>query len=570
MLQLKKLYSEPAAFDPVEFTSGLNVILGERSLKSDKNNGVGKSLSIEFINFALLKRKSESRVSKIPKSVFPDDTMVCLDFRIGDVDYTIRRSIKESEQPRIASQGSTTTFAKADDALKFLGTKLFASQEGKHPSLRQLLGPLIRDEGSEFKSLVACFDTRLRVPDDYTPHLYLFGVELDLYRAVRNIFAEIDAVAEESKRVRDSVKLLTKKDIEDARSDLNALSDEVAKINRSIEKLENTAGYDLVRDQILEIEKDIEELRRRRNILNRKLVKLRPISSEYHLDNDEVGAFYDQMKAGLGEMIVRELTEVIGFKNKIEEFQNHLLNERSSTLQAEVADVTKTIDGLDERYREYLSVIDRDGSLKNLKQTYAAAQKLADELGQLKSFLGRYDKLTLDRQKLKIEKDTKLLELNEDILEKNLTIKSFEETVLAAHEFIQGNRKASFELRTTPRKQIVDLHMRIDDDGSHSVDREKVFIYDICLLLNEHTRRRHPGLLIHDNIFEVDEDTLLRSLAFVVANTASSKDQYIVTLNADRLATAEGQAWFETLEDCVVARYTKANKFLKQDYQELK
>jgi uncharacterized protein YydD (DUF2326 family) len=570
MLQLKKLYSEPAAFDSVEFSAGLNVVLGERSAKSDKNNGVGKSLSIEFINFALLKRKSESRVNKIPKSVFPDDTMVCLDFRIGDVDYTIRRSIKDAEHPTITSEGSTTAFSKTDDALRHLGTKLFRNQEGKHPSVRQLLGPLIRDEGSEFKSLVSCFDTRLRVPDDYTPHLYLFGVELDLYRAVRNILAEIDAVAEESKRVRDSVKLLTKKDIEDARSDLNALSDEVAKINRSIETLENTAGYDLVRDQILEIEREIEELRRRRNILNRKLIKLRPISSEYHLDNEEVGAFYDQMKAGLGAMIVRELTEVIGFKNKIEEFQNHLLNERSSTLQAEVADIAKTIDGLDERYREYLSVIDRDGSLKNLKQTYAAAQKLADELGQLKSFLGRYDKLTRDRQKLKIEKDTKLLELNEDILEQNQTIKSFEETVLAAHEFIQGNRKASFELRTTPRKQIVDLHMRIDDDGSHSVDREKVFIYDICLLLNEHTRRRHPGLLIHDNIFEVDEDTLLRSLAFVVAATASSKDQYIVTLNADRLATAEGQTWFETLESCVVARYTKANKFLKQDYQELK
>jgi uncharacterized protein YydD (DUF2326 family) len=570
MLQLKKLYSEPAAFDPVEFSAGLNVVLGERSVKSDKNNGVGKSLSIEFINFALLKRKSESRVNKIPKSVFPETTVVCLDFKIGDVECTIRRSIKESEHPTITSEGSTTTFSKTDDALKYLGTKLFGNQEGKHPSVRQLLGPLIRDEGSEFKSLVSCFDTRLRVPDDYTPHLYLFGVELDLYRDVRNILAGIDAVAEESKRVRDSVKLLTKKDIEDARSDLNALSDEVAKINRSIEKLENTAGYDVVRDQILKIEREVEELRRRRNILNRKLIKLRPISSEYHLDNDEVGAFYNQMKAGLGEMIVRELTEVIGFKNKIEEFQNHLLNERSSTLQSEVAEITKTIDGLDQRYREYLSVIDRDGSLKNLKQTYAAAQKLADELGQLKSFLSRYDKLVLDRKKLKIEKDTKLFELDEDIRERSHTIKSFEETVLGAHEFIQGNRKASFELRTTTKKQIVDLHMRIDDDGSHSVDREKVFIYDICLLLNEYTRRRHPGLLIHDNIFEVDEDTLLRSLAFVVAKTASSKDQYIVTLNADRLATAEGQAWFETLEDRVVARYTKTNKFLKQDYQEIK
>jgi uncharacterized protein YydD (DUF2326 family) len=61
--------------------------------------------------------------------------------------------------------------------------------------------------------------------------------------------------------------------------------------------------------------------------------------------------------------------------------------------------------------------------------------------------------------------------------------------------------------------------LRIDDDGSHSVEREKVFIYDIALLLNEYTKSRHPGLLVHDNIFDVDDDTLRKSLEFIPSSS---------------------------------------------------
>ena len=64
MIKLKKLYSEPSIFDPIEFESGINIILGERSESSNKTNGVGKSMSIEFINFCLLKKVSESRRKK--------------------------------------------------------------------------------------------------------------------------------------------------------------------------------------------------------------------------------------------------------------------------------------------------------------------------------------------------------------------------------------------------------------------------------------------------------------------------------------------------------------------------
>ncbi|MGL4806899.1 MAG: hypothetical protein ACRC26_11195, partial [Bacteroidales bacterium] len=66
MLIIKKLYSQPEIFDPITFESGFNLILGETTEGNIKTNGVGKSMAVEFINYALLKRHGDSRVSLIP------------------------------------------------------------------------------------------------------------------------------------------------------------------------------------------------------------------------------------------------------------------------------------------------------------------------------------------------------------------------------------------------------------------------------------------------------------------------------------------------------------------------
>ena len=52
---INKLYCEDEYFfDSITFHDGFNIILGEKSESSEKRNGVGKSIAIEFINFVLL------------------------------------------------------------------------------------------------------------------------------------------------------------------------------------------------------------------------------------------------------------------------------------------------------------------------------------------------------------------------------------------------------------------------------------------------------------------------------------------------------------------------------------
>jgi len=566
---IKRLYTDPPVIDPIVFEEGVNIILGESDATSSKNNGVGKSLCIEFVNFALLKRKSDSRVTRIPKAAFDPATFICIDFVMHGIPYTIRRSIAEAERPRITVADRETTFAKVEDATDFLAARLFRDERSKI-GFREILGPLIRDERSEFKSIVSCFDTKSRIPDNYAPHLMLLGIDVDIYRSIKGIQKELDDIGTEERRIKDSVQLVRQKDLDEARSDLNALEEEVDKIREGIDALENAAAYDRVKDEILEIEDLMGELRGRKEVLARRSARLAPIATEPSVDSAEIQDFYNQLRSGLGTSIVRDLDEVLSFKAKIEQFQRHLLAEKSAVVDVEIRTINKQLADLDRRYGRLVAVLDQEGQLRSLRQTYAAYQAKSDEYGQLKSFFDRYDQLLMDRQRKKMEIEGERLQLQASISVVAERVRSFEKTILAIHQFIQGNRKASFEVRTTAKKHIVEIVLRIDDDGSHSVEREKVFIYDIALLLNDFTRSRHPGLLIHDNVFDVDNDTLEKSLEYLLTRAPFEDDQqYILTLNVDRLEHCQDEVWYGELEQSVVASFTKSDRFLKSHYQEI-
>jgi uncharacterized protein YydD (DUF2326 family) len=435
------------------------------------------------------------------------------------------------------------------------------------------MGPLIRDERSEFKSIISCYDTGRRVADDYGPHLFFLGVDIEVYVKIRTLINEIDDLARNIKKIKEDVELLRQKDIDDARSDLNELESEVGEISRSIDSLENIAGYEFVKDDIIELEKVLDDLRSKKAVLRTKLLRTKPITEALRIDADEIAEFYEKMREGLGSQVRRELQEVQEFKKKIDDFQNDLINKRRSALEKDIRSIDEDIASLDAKYKEKLLVLDQQGGLKNLKQTYAAYQAKLDESGQLKAFISRYDELEHRKQVAKARKEQEMLALQSAIQESSEVIRSLQETILGIHNFVQGNRRASLEVRTTSKKQVVEVVMRIDDDGSHSVEREKVFIYDISLLLNNDTSKRHPGFLIHDNIFDVDQDTLAKSLEFLVSEAEfTDGKQYILTLNADRLdAITADEDLLEKLQPAVRATYTKSadKRFLKKKYQEL-
>lgn len=574
-LRLLSLYSENNYFDEITFKSGINLILGEKvdemTIHGRKTNGVGKTLCVEFIKFCLLSSYSKSRMEKIPVEIFPLEENVCLKFILGKDEMLIKRNRKEENTPKIFRNGELIQFNKLDDAKKYMSELLYQDINGKAiPTFRALLSILMRDEESNFSDILKCHKFN---GIDLTPHLYLFSVSIELLKEYDNLYKSAEENSKILKNIKKELTIDNKKKISDIKSELNFLNDEVQKIEKAIDSFKNNEAFNSLEKEILKLEKEISYFRNTQKTLKYNLQKIQNLPKPEMIEDEEIKLLYNSFKEDLGNAIVKKLEEVVSFKNKIEEFQNMLINEKAEELRKELLTVSDKLEKLDEEYSEKIKILDKKGILKDLKTSLTIYENKKEELYNVKNLYDLYVKTNNVKLKLKSDKSNVIVKLNDEIENNKNIISSFNETISNVHEKIMGNKNCSFDINIIDKSSIknpVNICMRIDDDGSYSVNRTKVFIYDIGLLFNEKTQKKHPLFLVHDNIFDVDQDTLVQSLNYLYSQQNKGKEfQYILTLNRDKIEAEERKNKINfDVELYKVATFTKEKKFLKKDYQE--
>ena len=577
-IRLNRLYSENNVIEEIIFHDGVNIILGEKydnsSVKGRKTNGVGKSMSIEFLDFCFLNDYDKSRIVKIPKEVFPLEENVILEFDIGLEAVTIKRNRKQADKPIIIREGKTVSFDKIQDARDYLAGIIFSKLNGKKvPSFRNLFSILMRDERSEFTDIIKCHDLTKKIPDDLSAHLYLLGFSLETYKNTIETIKEIEAVSTVLTKEKKELTQNGKKKISDVRAELNALEDELQKLDDAIESFKTNESFDSMEADLIELEDLLDQLRKRQKALRYDYEKIRKMPKPEQIDDREIELVYNQFKSELGNAIVKSLNEVVGFKNKIEEFQRTLVNQKAKELEVQLKNISEQIRVLDDEYSEKLKIIDKKGVLKNLKVSLKIYEAKKEVTSHTKFLFEQYEKNEKKKRILNLQKTQQLMEIDDEIEQSKKNIDAFTDTILQIHEFIMGNKECSFSIQTIDkarRKTPVELILRIYDDGSHSVDRTKVFIYDMALLFNQYTRDRHPLFLVHDNIFDVDQDTLVQCLNYLYKQEEQYQDfQYILTLNRDKIESEEQRKLIKmSIDEHQVAVFTKEKKFLRRNYQE--
>ena len=577
-IRLNRLYSESNIFEEISFHDGVNIILGEKyddsSVKGRKTNGVGKSMSIEFLDFGFLNDYEKSRIAKIPKEVFPLEENVILDLDIGDEAITIKRNRKQADQPVIIREGRTVSFDTLQDAREYLTGLIFPKLNGKKvPSFRNLFSILMRDERSEFTDIIKCHDLTKKIPDDLSAHLFLLGFSLEAYKNTLETIKEIEAVNTVIAKDKKELTQEGKKKISDVKAELNALEDELQKLEDAIESFKTNETFDSMEADLIELEDLLDQLRKRQKALRYDYEKIRKMPKPEQIDDREIELVYNQFKSELGNAVVKSLNEVVGFKNKIEEFQRTLVNQKAKELESQLKSIAEQIRVLDDEYSEKLKVIDKKGVLKNLKVSLKIYEAKKDSISHTKFLFDQYEKNEKKKRMLNLQKTQQLMEIDSEIEQNKEIMDDFIDTILEIHESIMGNKECSFSLQTVDKarkKTPVELTLRIYDDGSHSVDRTKVFIYDMALLFNQYTRDRHPLFLVHDNIFDVDQDTLVQCLNYIYKQEEQYQDfQYILTLNRDKIENEEQRKLIQMdIDEHQVAVFTKEKKFLGRNYQE--
>jgi len=575
MIKINKLYSEPEIFTPISFDFGVNIIMGEKSEKTNKKIGVGKSICIEFINFCLLKRISDSRLNLIPKkNTDIIESQIKLDFDFNNKRVIISRSISNPEQVSIEIDNKQIYFEKLDDASEYLGNLYFENYSAKTTrlSFRNLLQSIIRDERSEFKDLIKCFDTNKSIPPDYSPHLFFLNVGLEKYKEIKKVN---DALKKKRAFFSETKKLITNNNeikIQDAKAHLNELESEVDKVNKAIENLKTNESFELVQEDLVKLEAKLAQLRTKQQAIKYEIKQIDSFPKPESINENEIQIIFNQFKKGLGNLVEKSLEDLKEFKNKIDGFRNSIVNDRLTSLRTELSELNSIVRKIDEEYSEKISLLDNGEVLKDLKTSINVFNEKNRELNNLRSLIQKYDESERDKKKIEADKAVLISDFEELLYKNEKTLKSFKESILNIHERIMGNREAHFEIKTTKNQSVVDFIMRTDDDGSHSTERMKVFIYDIALMLNEYTRTNHPGFLIHDNIFE-DDDSIEKSLNYLFEynNKTPNEFQYIVTLNSDLIESAlrNGKLLFK-VDDLKREAFTKDNRFLRIKYNETK
>ncbi|MBP2029065.1 uncharacterized protein YydD (DUF2326 family) [Acetoanaerobium pronyense] len=577
-IRINRLYSESNIFDEIIFHDGINLILGEKydnaTITGRKTNGVGKSMSIEFLDFCFLNDYKNSRINKIPESVVPMEENIILDLEIGHERITIKRNRKNESMPLLIRNGKSVTFDKLTDARNYLSELIFNKLNGKSvPSFRNILSILMRDERSEFIDILKCHELTKSIPIDLTAHLYMLGIEIESYQKTIKTIKEIENITKVITRNKNELTEGKTKKIADVQAELNSLDDELEKMELAIENFKSNEAYDSIEKDLLELEDNLDKLRKRQKVLRHEYDKIKRLPKPEEIDDVEIELVYNQFKSDLGSAIVKSLNEVVGFKNQVEEFQRMLINQKAYEVEAQLNEIADRIRILDDEYSEKLKIIDTKGVLQNLKVSLRIYQNKKDESAHTKYLFDEYENNTKQKKNLALRKSQEIMEID-DLLEKNKSnIKGFIATILDIHENIMGNKECSFSVQTINKARIkvpVDISMRIFDDGSRSVNRTKVFIYDMALLFNDHTRIRHPLFLVHDNIFDVDQDTLVQCLNYLKKQEEKYQEfQYILTLNRDKIENEEKAKLVKLdVNAKVVAAFTKKDKFLKKDYQE--
>jgi uncharacterized protein YydD (DUF2326 family) len=576
--RLHRLSSEPEAFDPIDFHPGVNLILGEQSkedhsTQGKKVNGVGKSLCVDFIHFALLRKISDTRLIKIPDGVLPEDLIVILEATVGDERLTIRRSVQDPNRPVIDTAKGSITYETLDEATDYLSHLLFQhDKHGGQVSFRQIMSLLMRDEASGFSDILNPFGGKADL--GVAPHLYLLGIDLTSYRSLQRTISDLGDQQKRLTKLQSSLEDGKTKKVGDIPAILNKEKKESEKIDAALDQLKADPAFEAVEEDLVGIERQLSTLRGERKSLTYQIDQIRSIPLPERIEEMDMEILYDRVKEGLGQLVSKSLREVQMFKEKLESFQRSLREKELHRLIEDRKTISRRVSELSDRHSNLVSQIDRKGALSELKSGLEVAVKRTDSYRRLEAQYHEYESLLNEVKGLKAERVRELETVRKELTETHRKVEqSMNRTLSSFHERIMGTSAASFRFEISESKTTktpLSFDCRILDDGSASINKDRTLLYDYSLLFDPVASLNHPGYLLHDNILEVDQDTVYQTLNFLSEQVAAGEDfQYVLTLNRDKISEAESLGEIELdIESSKVASFTKENQFLRQRYSE--
>lgn len=586
---LNKLYSEPLGlFKTVEFKNGVNFIFAKKDKSEDVKkslNGVGKSLFLNFFDYALL--SSETAHIKSAKSNNDiENYSIVLEFSINSKNYIIKRSLKEVNKNIVVGEvNEPILFESIKEAKEYLCDLVFKNDEyhGEYHNswLRKLLPFFVKKQENP-KTKVNFLDpiqfSRSTKMELVPYNLFFLGINNSLFWKNFKIKSDLknkdNALKEVSGFITDTYNL---KDIPQAENKIDRLKAEVQEYEKNIERFQLAEQY-----------RDVEEES------NRLTIKIKDLWYQNHLDRNKVISYKESYELGdlvktarikniykdlnelLANNIKKTLDEAVKFRKNIAESRREFLSSEILNTEKEIVRRETLIQGFELERAKLFGFLRARDAIKDLSEAYLSLSDKRNKLSSLEGKIKLYQDLNREKTEGEAEIAKLYLEITNFIQEIKIEISTFRSIFFDIHNAIfPENKDKSYGFTFEPNNKTdskVKMEVFLPADLSTGKNTAKTLIYDISVLFHAIDKEINiPYFLIHDGVFDHMDKAHFIALYEYLENSAKTKKfQYILTINeegtlSDNFGNAD-KVNPEKIEEEAILVLTPSSKLLRNDW----
>jgi len=539
------------SFHTVTFTTGLNVILAERSdvsTEKDTRNGLGKSTLIEIIDFCLGSRVTKGKgliIDPLKQWAFT------LEITIAGNRVKVTRAVADPN--RIVIDGPTNGWIEQPDCddksgklifklerwRKLLGWALFsipssADQLSYKPSFRSLVSYMVRRGPDAYISPFQ-HTARQNTWDIQLHTAYLLGMNWDYAARLQRLKDQESGVKAIETAIKTGAMEGAIGTVGELETQRIQLEQQTAVAKQALDTFKVHPQYDSVQQDADRLTKEIHDLANR-NVT--EILRLRryqeSITEEMSPVSMSLERLYKESGLVFPDAVKRSLDEVRTFHHLIISNRRDFLETEIKRIQQGIDKNEVNIEELDEQRAAVMEVLQTHGALQEITKFQERYVALQGSLDHVLIRLREMKNLKAKKRDLKAAK-AELIQTTEQDHEQRQDVWS------EAVRLFNGHSQALYK---SPGRLIIDVsekgynyQVEIERSGSEGIEKMKIFCFDLAVLQLQMQMCHGIDFLIHDTLMYDSVDGRQRALAFERAHevTTSLGGQYICTINSDMI-----------------------------------
>lgn len=556
---ISSVRSNMPSFRAIEFSSGFNVVLADRTMEStrrDSRNGLGKTTLVEIIHFCLgaqtrrnqgllvgalegwdftLEMETNGRTLIVTRST-NEPTRVSLDGDIGDL-------------AQMGEHRNGKFMLRVADWNSLLGELMFGLRMQEpppkyHPTFRSLFSYIVRRGRDAFSSPFVHHRNQLEW-DKQSNNAFLLDLGWEQAGQLQELKDEENLLNRLRRAAREGLLIGMIGTLGNLEAERARLQSEIQRQFQALQSFRVHPRYQEIQQEANELTSTIQQLSNA-NLADSRLVDLYRSSLEEDQDPDidEVLGVYQEVGIAMPDLIRHRLEDV-------QEFHRQIVANRRAYLQSEIQRIENTKSQRDlaihenvERRAKLLEVLQTHGALQeftSLQELYLEEVARQNDIDNRIANLRRFEQ---GRSEVRVKRELLLQTARRD----------FEERRQARARAINVFNSNSETLYSAPGNLVVDItnngfsfDVEIMRSGSQGINNMKILCYDLMIAELWASREPSPGLLIHDStIFDgVDERQMAQALELAQKQSENGGFQYVCALNSDTLPTEDFSTGFD-------------------------